>query len=389
MLHKGQGKDRAHAKNYRTISTCPIVSKAIVAYISLLYSDLWNDATADTQFQRQESSHELAALALTESVNFSIASNSKPAYVIYLDAKSAFDLVLREILITDLYEIGIKDQGLVLIDERLKNRKTVCEWDRILMGPISDDCGVEQGGINSSEFYKVYNNDQLKLAQSSQFGIMIGPVTVSSMGQADDVALVADDLHALQGLLDLSLYFCKKKQISLNTAKTKLQVFSSKKLDDLSYFCKKTTEIKIGDDVIEFVDEAEHVGVVRSIHGNLPHLLSRITAHRKQMGSILPIGLAKVNRANPVAVLRAHQIYCLPVLFSGTAALVLKTSEIELIDQYLKNTLVNLQKLSPRTPPCVTYFLGGHMPATAVLHVKQLTLLVWSATRGILSCIRF
>ena len=94
-------------------------------------------------------------------------------------------------------------------------------------------------------------NDQLKLAQSSQFGIVIGPVTVSSIGQADDVALDADDLHALQGLLDLSLYFCKKKQISLNTAKTKLQVFSSKKLDDFSYFCKKTTEIKIGDDVID------------------------------------------------------------------------------------------------------------------------------------------
>lgn len=196
-----------------------------------------------------------------------------------------------------------------------------------------------------------YNNDQLKLAQSSQFGIVIGPVTVSSIGQADDVALDAVDLHALQGLLDLSLYLCKKKQISLNTAK---------KLDDLSHFCKKTTEIKIGDDVIDFVDEAEHVGVVRSIQGNLPHLQSRMSAHRKQMGSILPIGLAKVNRANPVAVLRAHQIYCLPILFSGTAALVLKTSEVELIDQYLKNTLVNLQKLSPRTTLCNLLPGGSH-----------------------------
>ena len=169
-----------------------------------------------------------------------------------------------------------------------------------------------------------YNNDQLKLAQSSQFGIVIGPVTVSSIGQADDVALDAVDLHALQGLLDLSLYLCKKKQISLNTAK---------KLDDLSHFCKKTTEIKIGDDVIDFVDEAEHVGVVRSIQGNLPHLQSRMSAHRKQMGSIL---------------------------FSGTAALVLKTSEVELIDQYLKNTLVNLQKLSPRTTLCNLLPGGSH-----------------------------
>ena len=45
------------------------------------------------------------------------------------------------------------------------------------MGPIRDECGVEQGGVNSSEFYNVYNNDQLSLAQSSKFGIEIGPVT--------------------------------------------------------------------------------------------------------------------------------------------------------------------------------------------------------------------
>ena len=250
----------------------------------------------------------------------------------------------------------------------------MCEWDKTLMGPIRDECGVEQGGVNSSEFYKVYNNGQLNLAQSSKFGIEIGPVTISSIGQADDVALVADDLHALQGLLDLSLYFCKKKHILLNTAKTKLQVFSSKKLDDLAYFCKKAKEVKIAENVIDFVEEAEHVGIVRSVKGNLPHLQSRITAHKKQLGSILPVGLAKGNRANPEAVLRAHQIYCLPVLLSGTAALVLKTSEVELLDQYLKETLVKLQKLSPRTPPCVTYFLAGHMPATAILHIRQLTL---------------
>ena len=82
-----------------------------------------------------------------------------------------------------------------MIDQRLKNRKTVCEWNRTLMGPIADECGVEQGGMISSDMYKVYNDEQLNLAQVSNFGVPLGPVTVSGLGQADDVAHVANDLH--------------------------------------------------------------------------------------------------------------------------------------------------------------------------------------------------
>ena len=86
VLHKGHGKDRSHAKNYRTISTCPVVRARLLMHISLFCTGICG---AETQFQRQESSHELSALVLTESINFSKASNSKPAFVVYLDAKSA------------------------------------------------------------------------------------------------------------------------------------------------------------------------------------------------------------------------------------------------------------------------------------------------------------
>ena len=156
-----------------------MVSKAMDAYIAGLYSDLWHNATADMQFQGPASSHELAALTLTESINFSISNNVKPAYVVYLDARSAFDLVIREILVGDLFQIGMNDQGLLLIDQRLKNRRTICEWDRTLLGPIVDECGVEQGGSNSSEYFKVSNNNQLTLVQATSFSINVGPVTFS------------------------------------------------------------------------------------------------------------------------------------------------------------------------------------------------------------------
>ena len=127
----------------------------------------------------------------------------------------------------------------------------------------------------------------MKLAQKSKFGIEIGSVTISSIGQADDVVLVADNLHALQGLLDLSLYFCKKKHVTLSPGKTKLQPFSTKRSELVSYIAQSSSVLNIHGDMIKFVDNAEHVGVLRSVNGNLPHIQSRFTAYRKAIFGLL------------------------------------------------------------------------------------------------------
>ena len=65
ILYEGHYKKRTLKKSYRNITTCPMVCKALDTYISSLYSEHWNNATADTQFQRPSSSHDLAALTLT------------------------------------------------------------------------------------------------------------------------------------------------------------------------------------------------------------------------------------------------------------------------------------------------------------------------------------
>ena len=340
----------------------------------MLYSSKWTKFTAQTQFQQQSSSHELAALTLSETITHSLYTLSRPAYVIYLDAQSAFDLALKEFIVNNLYHYGVQDQGLLAIDQRLKNRMTICQWNKTMMGPIQDECGVEQGGKNSSDFYKVYNDEQLNIAQGSGFGVPLGPVVVSAIGQADDVALIANDLHSLQGLLDLSITYCSKYHVTLSSEKTKLQVYSSKSSELEAFLGKETSLLNIHGSSIGFVDETEHVGVTRSIHGNLPHLLNRLAAHRKSMFSILPIGLGKNHRGNPAVSIIAHSIYCLPVLFSGLPALTLKTSEIDILDQYTKTPLERLQKLCVRTPLCVVMFLAGHFPGKAILHFKLLTI---------------
>ena len=108
--------------------------------------------------------------------------------------------------------------------------------------------------------------------------------------------------------------------------------------------------------------------------GNLTHLLSRFVAHRKSLFRILNTGSAKSHRGNPAANLKIHNIFCSPVLFSGTGSLNLNTLEVAKLDQHLKLALQRLQKLPDRTPHCVVMFLGGQLPGKAILHLRMFSI---------------
>ena len=191
VLHKGHGKPKDSDRSYRTISTCPLLSKALDKYIGGLYESGWAAVQAETQFQGCGSSHELAALLLTESVQYSLFTAKKLLFVIMLDGKSAFDKILAEFIIKNAFLAGSRGQGLLYLADRLSNRKTFVEWDKCLMGPICDLLGVEQGGCLSDRLYKLVNNEQLSVAQQSKLGLDIFNVGVSAIGQADDSCLLS------------------------------------------------------------------------------------------------------------------------------------------------------------------------------------------------------
>ena len=242
------------------------------------------------------------------------------------------------------------------------------------MGPIHDQRGLEQGGVSSSDFYKIYGKEQLSTAQESKLGVKLGNLTISGIGQADDTGLVSNKIQMLQHLLLLSEAFCKKYHVQLCADKTKLQVYSTKDMDEIVKYAKMTNPITVNGNKINFVDSAEHVGMVRSTSGNLPTILARFSAHRKALGAVLHTGMARGHRGNPAASLRVEQLYGDPVLLSGLAPLVLSKKEEDFIDKHHKDIIMNLQRLLPCTPRSVTCFLAGSLPGSALLHLRQLTI---------------
>ena len=128
VLYKGHKKDKESDRSYRTISTCPLLAKCLDLYIGRMYYDDWKLAQAPTQFQGEGSSHDLAALLLTEVVQHRLYRDRGPVFALFLDAKSAFDVVVRQNAMVAAYKAGTKDQGLLYLDSRMSSRRTYPQW---------------------------------------------------------------------------------------------------------------------------------------------------------------------------------------------------------------------------------------------------------------------
>ena len=106
----------------------------------------------------------------------------------------------------------------------------------------------------------------------------------------------------------------------------------------------------------------------------MPHIISRICAHRKALRATLSAGTSQKSRADPLVGLKLQCMYGTPVLLSGVACLALTSPEISTLDKHMKETHLNIQKLHKNTPRAVVHFLGGALPGTAVIHLRILNL---------------
>ena len=363
--------DHTQDSSYRTISTCPLLAKGLDIHVRDLSIENWNSKQADTQYQGEGSSHELASLLITEAIQHSLFISKLPIFLLLLDAKSAFEAVVIPYMVRQLYLSGMDGQGVLYMDNRLRSRVTILEFDKTLVGPIYDEKGLEQGGVSSSDCYKLYNNELLNLVQEAKLGVDMGAsLVLSGVGQADDTVLLSNDIYKLNHILQLCLSFCQKFNVQLNSSKTKLlQITPIRTSSVIPY-----NPINIHGKDIKISDEAEHVGVVRSSSGNIPNIVNRVAAFKKALGSIVSCGLARGRRSNPVAALKILSLYGTPVLMSGLASLVLSKKEVASVDQQLKNNIQNIIKLPTNSPSPLVYFVAGVLPGTAILHLRQLTL---------------
>ena len=223
------------------------------------------------------------------------------------------------------------------------------------------------------ELYRVVN---------AGLGLNMGGTSVGSIGVADDVGLVSPDPHALQSLLNLSQSLNSTRCMVNVKEKTNLLLFHPKGDFSATYW-QEVSHIMMDGAALPLSSEAEHVGVLRSPGGgNLASITARIAGHTKSLYSVISCGMARGHRGNPAASLRVEACYSAPKLFSGLSSLFLSTAEMNTLSVHRRLTLQRLQRLHPNTPAPALHFLSGSLPAPALLHKHQFTLLHMVALLG-------
>ena len=164
----------------------------------------------------------------TETVMCSIVNDltlhmdeGKCSIVLLLDASAAFDTVEHELLLEDLYNIGIRNSALELLKDYLKNRTFQVQIGKSFSRPKKLERGVPQGSVLGPVLFCIY---------TLELSLLLEKHDISFKLYADDTQLyfVLDDLKNVQDKIDRIMQDIKdwmnRKQLKLNEKKTECLV---------------------------------------------------------------------------------------------------------------------------------------------------------------------
>ena len=368
-LFKRKGSN-LEAKNYRGITVTPILSKVLETVLRERIKP--NIAKHQNNLQRgftEGSSPMNCSLILEESIRENRDKNL-PTYVAFLDAKSAFDAVNHLSLLRKLFHMGIEGQVWNLIDSLHTNAETMVKWGVQFSDKFEIKQGVRQGGILSTDMYKVYDNKLLDRLESAMLGIRIGGMNCNGPTCADDTTVVTEEHGPLQTLLSISDDYSGLEQYLLQLLKSVVLTIppprKRDKLEDGHHWTLKGKEMPN-------VTQTMHMGIMRSADTEQSATKDNIQKARRTLYSLMSSVLHGENGLDPETAIHLMQTYVLPVLIYGMEVVLPKRKYIDMLDKFYKKFLKMILSLPVNTADPAVYVLSGTIPVEAIIHKRALT----------------
>ena len=358
------------AKNYRGITVLPVIGKILEILLRQLIRDLIG--ILQNRLQRGFTptvSPLYSALILLESISEALDQKSS-IFIALLDAKSAFDVVNHNSLLRKLFLAGIGGTIWLLIRQLNLDALTSVKWEGMISKPFTVQQGVRQGGILSTDLYKLYVNDVLDQLENSGLGYCIGDIFCGAPTCADDIALVANHPVDLQSMISTVENYSIVEKYSLQPTKSVILKHAEKKLHSEFNF-------EIGHQTMSQPEAATHLGIKhnsdfkKSITTNIEENISKA---RRTMYSLMGAGLHGKNGLNPLTCLHIYQIYVLPVLTYGLEILLPDDRQLEPIEVFNKKSIKQILSIPSNTADSAVYALTGTIPLKGQIHKKALNI---------------
>ena len=185
---------------------------------------------------------------------------------------------------------------------------------------------------------------------------------------ADDTALIHSNSVNLQAALNSCSKFAAQERFDFSCKKSKILVYDISNRNNIP-----KSNWKLNENFIETVKSQGHLGLVRD-SSSLEYKNSdrALQIGRRTCYSLFGAGLHGLNGLNPKTSFHIWNTYIVPRIICGLEVTINPPSEIELIEDYQRKTLKQLQNLPQGTSNSATYLLSGIIPIEAVIDQKVL-----------------
>ena len=175
--------------------------------------------------------------------------------------KAAFGVVSHESLLRKLFHIGVEGKEWSLIHSLLKGNESVVKWEGSTTSSFKVRQDVRQGGILSTDLYKLYGNGQLQSMEELVIGCHIGEICCVAPTAADDMAVPAPNLTILQRLINVAVDNSKMEKYILQPTKSVILAT----LNEIKRGQEMESDINITMDGVKMpvLKEVMHMGIFR------------------------------------------------------------------------------------------------------------------------------
>ena len=293
--------------NYRPISLLNFLSKIyekiIHARLSNYLAD--NHILSSHQFGfRKKLSTLDAIIHFTETI-YEALNNRKSVVNIMIDYSKAFDTVNIPILLTKLFQYGIRGTAHMLISSYLSNRKQFVSIDGKSSRLFDINIGVPQGSVLGPLLFLLYVNEIPSISENFKPTLFADDCTLSFVGSN-----VQDLLEMCNHELQNFKLWSDSNRLTLNLSKTKCLFVSN--INDFP-----PDSIILNDDVIEHIDYVKFLGLTiddkMKFDCHIKNICSKISKSIGIMFSLKDIIPPRCLRIIYFSLIQSYIQYCLPI----------------------------------------------------------------------------
>jgi hypothetical protein len=346
VLYKGKG-ERDSPDSYRGLAlgsnVCKLGSKI---YANQLYEYV-KQFIPEEQFGFVKGKSTIdAVFKLLSYITVELEKDRGFALVAFVDLRKAFDSVIRRILLEIVRDFNTVPIELLRMLCAILDVNYIQVHDGLLLSdPIIQSNGVLQGDPLSSLLFNLLTHDlPSKIANATN-----GDAKV--VMYADDLAIVTNNVTALQTALDALFVWCQEKGMQVNESKTKIVKFRNGG--------RPTNENVMYNNVkLELVNEMEYLGFTLqcTTRSFTKHISKRCTNAITAMHAISNISLLSIDTAIKLFHLKIAPIasYGIQVTWSK-----LKISDLDKLEAVKASFLKRAMKLSKYTKTRLAYLLAN------------------------------